>query len=141
MNKETLEIKIEEQNLVIQELTKANDRICEILDDSNSIEVKEVLGLSLKEIAKNIDIEEFILEYILFRLLLYTRIGTSPNEDALSNVIVSAYTGMPRPISIHRTNNFFIALPRSLCYNRFHRLIKNNPFHARWLKINIFTKN
>lgn len=62
MNKEQLEIKIEEQNLVIQELNSVTETLEVQRENSYSNEVREVLGLSIKEIAKNIDIEEFILD-------------------------------------------------------------------------------
>ena len=62
MNKEYLEIKIEEQNLVIQELEKSSDRISSLKEEVHSNEAREVLGLSLKEIDRALNIEEDILE-------------------------------------------------------------------------------
>ena len=62
MNKEYLEIKIEEQNLVIQELEKATNNIISLKEEVHSNEAREVLGLSLKEIDRALNIEEDILE-------------------------------------------------------------------------------
>jgi len=62
MNKEILEVKIEEQNLVIQELNSFSSTIESEKEKAKSKEIKEFLGLTLKEVEKNLNIEEDILE-------------------------------------------------------------------------------
>jgi len=61
MNKEILEVKIEEQNLVIQELNSFSSTIESEKEKAKSKEIKEFLGLTLKEVEKNLNIEEDIL--------------------------------------------------------------------------------
>ena len=61
LNKEILEVKIEEQNLVIQELNSFSGTIENEREKAKSKEIKEFLGLTLKEVNKNLEIEEFIL--------------------------------------------------------------------------------